>query len=80
MDDIRKITELKRRSDIRKNADTKKIEEAAVSAVEDYLRPGKFVDTCFQRLDRFPLWDGSINLYREEKHEKAAFDFRIPYR
>lgn len=78
MDDIRKITELKRRSDIRKNADTKKIEEAAVSAVEDYLRPGKFVDTCFQRLDRFPLWDGSINLYREEKHEKAAFDFRIP--
>ena len=78
MDETRKTTELKCITGIKKNADTKKIEEAAVSAVEDYLRPAKFADTCFQRLDRFPLWDGSINLYREEKHEKATFDFRIP--
>lgn len=60
------------------NANTKRIEESATTALKGALLRCPILDSYIDTNDKTPSWDGTVFVYKSQKAEKDNFAGRVP--
>lgn len=57
---------------------TNKIESIGITALREFLDKSKMITYDIYEKDKNPIWDGEINVYKNEKHSNDNFIGKIP--